>query len=73
MDENQDNDLGQKIKKLRKQQGLSQDKLARKAGIPYTTLTKIEIGVIKNPSFKAVSKIAHAFNVNLDDLTNVDI
>ena len=73
MDENQDNNLGQKIRKLRKELGLSQDELARKADIPYTTLTKIEIGVIKNPSFKAVSKIAEALDVNLDDLTNLAI
>jgi len=73
MDENQDDNLGQKIRKLRKELGLSQDELARKADIPYTTLTKIEIGVIKNPSFKAVSKIAEALDVNLDDLTNLAI
>lgn len=70
MDKKQEDNLGQKIKKLRREQGLSQDELARKADIPYTTLTKIEIGVIKNPSFKAVSKIALALGVNLDELTD---
>lgn len=70
MDKRQDNKLGIKIQKLRKDQGLSQDDLARKADIPYTTLTKIEIGVIKNPSFNAVAKIARALNIDLDDLTN---
>jgi transcriptional regulator with XRE-family HTH domain len=70
MDKKQENNLGQKIKNLRKKQGLSQDELARKADIPYTTLTKIEIGVIKNPSFNAVSKIALALGINLDELTN---
>ncbi|MBU1151693.1 helix-turn-helix domain-containing protein [Patescibacteria group bacterium] len=70
MDKKQENNLGQKIRNLRKKQGLSQDELARKADIPYTTLTKIEIGVIKNPSFNAVSKIALALGINLDELTN---
>ena len=70
MDEKQGDNLGQKIRSLRKKQGLSQDELARKADIPYTTLTKIEIGVIKNPSFNAVSKIATALEINLDELTN---
>jgi len=67
MDSKQIENLGQKIQKLRKERELSQDELARKADIPYTTLTKIEIGVIKNPSFKAVAKIAEALNVTLND------
>lgn len=70
MDKKQDNNLGVKIQKLRKEQGLSQDDLARKADIPYTTLTKIEIGVIKNPSFDSVSKIAEALGITLDDFKN---
>lgn len=68
MDSMQGENLGQKIQKLRKAKDLSQDELARKADIPYTTLTKIEIGVIKKPSVFAVSKIAKALDVSLDDL-----
>jgi len=47
MENNQGNKLGKKIKKLRTGLGLSQDELARKADVPYTTLTKIETGVKK--------------------------
>ena len=68
MDSNQGENLGQKIQKLRKEKKLSQDELARKADIPYTTLTKIEIGVIKKPSVFAVGKIAKALEVSLDEL-----
>jgi len=64
----QGENLGQKIQKLRKEKGLSQDELARKADIPYTTLTKIEIGVIKKPSVFAVAKIAEALKISLDEL-----
>ncbi len=60
--------LGQKIKKLRQKLGLSQDDFARKANVPYTTLTKVETGVIKKPSVFVVSKIAKALNVSIDDL-----
>ncbi len=60
--------LGQKIKKLRQKLGLSQDDFARKADVPYTTLTKIETGVIKKPSVFAMAKIAKALNISLDDL-----
>ena len=62
--------LGEKIQRLRKQKELSQDELARKADIPYTTLTKIEIGVIKKPSVFAVAKIAEALDISLDKLLN---
>jgi len=48
--------------------GLSQDDFARKANLPYTTLTKIETGVIKKPSVYNIAKIAKALNVSLDNL-----
>lgn len=62
------NQLGQKIKKLRTKLNLSQDDFARKADVPYTTLTKIETGVIKKPSVFVVSKIAKALSVSVDEL-----
>jgi len=62
------NQLGQKIRKLRQKLELSQDDFARKANVPYTTLTKIETGVIKKPSVFVVSKIAKALNVSIDEL-----
>lgn len=68
MENNQGNKLGKKIKKLRTDLGLSQDELARKADVPYTTLTKIETGVIKKPSVYVVAKIAKALKITLDDL-----
>ena len=64
----ENNQLGQKIKKLRQKLGLSQDDFARKAKVPYTTLTKIETDVIKKPSVFAVSKIAKTLGVLIEDL-----
>lgn len=60
--------LGENIRKVRKKRKLTQDKLARLADIPYTTLTKIETGVIKRPSVQAVAKIAKALDITLDEL-----
>lgn len=62
------NQLGKKIKELRLKKNLSQDELARKADVPYTTLTKIEVGIIKKPSVFVVAKIAKALGVNIDEL-----
>lgn len=68
MENSQENKLGKKIKRLRREYKLSQDEFARKTDIPYTTLTKIETGVIKKPSVFVMAKIAKALNISLDDL-----
>jgi len=60
--------LGKKIKELRLKSSLSQDELAWKADVPYITLTKIEVGVIKKPSVFVIAKIAKALNISLDKL-----
>ncbi len=68
MDDSQEYKLGKKIKSLRTKLEFSQDEFARKADVPYTTLTKIETGVIKKPSVFVMAKIAKALNITLDDL-----
>lgn len=64
---NQEN-IGDKIKKIRNRKGLTQDELARKAELPYTTLTKIESSVITRPTIQTVVKIAKGLGVGIDDL-----
>ena len=63
--------LGENIRKVRKKNKLTQDKLARLADIPYTTLTKIETGVIKKPSVFVIAKIGTALNISIDDLIGI--
>lgn len=60
--------IGDNIRKFRKKKNLSQDNLARLAGIPYTTLTKIESNVVKKPSVQNVAKIAKALAVSIERL-----
>jgi transcriptional regulator with XRE-family HTH domain len=60
--------ISSNIKKFRKDKGLTQDSLARKAGIPYTTLAKLESNVIKKPSVQTVAKIAIAVGVSIERL-----
>jgi len=62
------NMIGDNVQKLRKKNGLTQDKLARKADIPYTTLTKLESNVVKKPSVQTVAKIARALGVSIEEL-----
>jgi len=65
---NNNETIGNKIKQLRNKQGLTQDELARKADLPYTTLTKIETNVITKPSIQTVMKIAKGLGIGIDDL-----
>jgi transcriptional regulator with XRE-family HTH domain len=60
--------LATNIKKLRKEHHLSQEALAQKAGITYSTLIKIESGQNKNPTLETLRKIAATFGVKLDVL-----
>ncbi len=60
--------IGDKVKHIRSKRGITQDALARKADIPYTTLTKIEANVVTNPSIQTVSKIAIGLAVTVDEL-----
>jgi len=61
--------VAKNIKKLRKDKGLSQDKLSRLADVSHATIIKIESGGIKSPTIDTVQKIARALGVSLDDLT----
>ncbi len=66
--QNNNETIGDKIKQLRNKQGLTQDELARKSDLPYTTLTKIESNVITKPTIQTVMKIAKGLGIGLDDL-----
>lgn len=60
--------IAKNVKKLRKQRGLSQDKLSKIADISHNTIIKIESGAIQSPTMDTASKIAKALGVSLDDL-----
>jgi transcriptional regulator with XRE-family HTH domain len=63
--------IGKNIKKIRQQKKLSQEKLARLTNISLNTLTKIESGFTKKPSFQTILRIAKALNVSLDDMAEI--
>ena len=65
---NEKTTIAKNIKKLRKQQGLSQDKLSKLADISHNTIIKIESEAIQSPTMDTASKIAKALGVSLDDL-----
>lgn len=60
--------LGRRLQAVRVQAGLTQQALCHKAGLSYSTLTKIERGAIKAPSIFTIQGIASALGVTLDEL-----
>ena len=66
--QNNNETIGNKIKQLRNKQGLTQDELARKSDLPYTTLTKIETNVITKPTIQTVIKITKVLGISLEEL-----
>ena len=60
--------IGENVKKYRNRQGLSQEDFAKKSGVKYTTLTKIESNVIKKPLCLIMAKLAKALGVSIEDL-----
>lgn len=56
------------LSKLRKEKGLTQEGLARKANISYHTIIKLESGGIKNPKAETILKLAEALGITTDRL-----
>ena len=63
--------LGKRIKELRKEAGLTQEKLAELIGIETTSLSGIESGR-HFPSLSTVEKIAKSLNVEMKALFDFD-
>ena len=56
-----------KIKRLRKKLGLSQEELAKRADLHWTTIGKIEAGM-RVPELSTRKKLAKALNIDITEL-----
>lgn len=64
--------LSENIKKFRKKHSLSQEQLAQKAGVTYSTLIKLESGLNKNPTLETLTKLTTVFKITIDELIGKD-
>ena len=60
--------LGKKLRQLRKLAGLTQEKLARRAGLVPTYVARIEAGTVKSPRIETRRKLAKALGVSITEL-----
>ena len=63
--------LGKRIKKLRQNANLTQEKLAEKSGISLDYLGKIEVNINK-PGLKTLIKLANALDIPIKVLFDFD-
>jgi transcriptional regulator with XRE-family HTH domain len=64
--------FGERVRQLRKKQGLSQEALAFKAGIDRTYMTSIENGK-RNVSVQNIEKVINALEISIQEFFSTDI
>ena len=60
--------LGQNLKRIRTEKGISQNKIARTLGIDRAFISNIENGKT-NPTLDTIARIAKAIGVSISELT----
>ncbi len=60
--------IGKNMKRLRAEQGISQDRLSKLADLSLNTVVTVESGANVNPTIDTLTKIASALGVGVDDL-----
>ena len=59
--------LGRRVRELRHAKGWSQERLAEQAELDRSYIAGIEVGT-RNPSLKALERLAIAFSIRLSEL-----
>ncbi|MCH5460817.1 helix-turn-helix transcriptional regulator [Bacillus thuringiensis] len=57
-----------KIRETRLEKGWTQLELAKKSGVPQPTLSQIESGERKYPTYQNIKKIAEALGIKTEEL-----
>ena len=65
--------LGDKIRQLRTEKGLSPGRLAKLSGVSRPYLWQLESGGKEHPSFDVLEKLAHALGVTVADFSLADV
>lgn len=57
--------LGEEVRRLRTEQGLSQRELAQRTGVPQSVIARLEAGGVE-PRLSTLDRVAQALGVRLD-------
>ncbi|KRE45529.1 helix-turn-helix domain-containing protein [Paenibacillus sp. Soil522] len=64
--------IGERIKMLRKRNGLSLTELSQRAGVAKSYLSSIERGLQQNPSIQFLKKVSVVLKVTVEEFLNID-
>ena len=64
----QNKNLAKNIRILRKKRKWTQDELAQESGVTYTTIIKLEQGIVDNPTLRTLEKLSEVFKTDIDSL-----
>jgi transcriptional regulator with XRE-family HTH domain len=62
-------DLGGRLRALRRDAGLTQEQLAQRAGMSLPGFTQVERGISPDPHYSTLRQIAEALNITVAELT----
>ncbi|PYZ98643.1 transcriptional regulator [Alteribacter lacisalsi] len=60
--------IGERVKKFRKEKGISLTELAQRAGVAKSYLSAIERGIQSNPSIQFLEKVSRVLGISVDHL-----
>ena len=61
--------LGERLKWLRDQRGMTVREVAALAGISQAYLSQMEVGTYANPALNVLRGLSNAFSISIDELT----
>lgn len=61
--------IGGRVRHIRKQRGLTQERLARRADVSLNVIGRLELGAVNDPHYSTLSRIAKALLVPVSSLT----
>lgn len=65
--------IGERIRKVRKEKGITMEEVGNRADIAQSYLSNIERGKVKSPGIDVVKRIAEALEVSIDTLADTDL
>ncbi len=60
--------IGERIKQIRKEKGITQRELVRYTYLSINAISKLEQGLVKNPTIRSIAIMARLLDISLDEV-----
>jgi transcriptional regulator with XRE-family HTH domain len=65
-------DIGKRVRDAREARGLTQEELARRAGVPLNRVGRVETGAVTDPHYSTLSRIADGLGMSVGELLEAE-